>query len=82
VKYIVRLEVTMNDIVSVNKEEWDADHCKNSKNIFFGNKLSVCIAVDNILKALIAILHDNTRKIMLILDNVNDLANHWVFERP
>ena len=72
----------MNDIIFVNEIERNADHCKNSKNIFFGYKLSACIAVDNILKALIAIFHDNTRKIMLILDNVNDLANHWVFERP
>ena len=72
----------MNDIVSVNKEEWDADHCKNSKNIFFGDKLSVCIAVDNILKALIAIFHDNTWKIMLILDDVYNFANHRVFKRP
>ncbi len=72
----------MHDIVFVNKEEWDAYHCENSKNIFFGYKLSVCIAVDNILKALIAIFHDNTWKIMVILDYIDDLANHWVFERP
>jgi hypothetical protein len=66
----------------VNEVEWDANHCENSENIFFWDKLCFCITLDNVLEALIAFFHDNTRKIMLILDDINDFANHWVFKRP
>jgi hypothetical protein len=68
----------MHDIIFVNKEEWDADHCENSKNLFFWDKLTLFLTVDNIFQALIAFLHDNARKIMLILENFDNLANHWV----
>ena len=79
---IVWLEVTMYDFIFVNEVEWDANHCENSENIFFWDKLCFCITLDNVLEALIAFFHDNTRKIMLILDDINDFANHWVFKRP
>ena len=70
----------MDNIIFVYKEEWDADHCENSKNIFFGYKLVFFKLVDNILKALIAIIHDNTWKIILIFYNVNHIANHRMFK--
>jgi hypothetical protein len=72
----------MDNIIFVNEVQWDANHCKNSENIFFWDKLCFCITLDNVLKALIAFFHDNAWKIMLILDNVNNFANQWVFKRP
>jgi hypothetical protein len=48
-KNIVRLQVTMYDVIFVNEEEWDADHRENSKNLFLWNHFCFCVAVDNIL---------------------------------
>ena len=72
----------MHDIIFVNEKEWDANHCENSKNVFFWNKFRFWVTLDNILQALIALLHDNAWKIMLFFDDVNDLTNHWVLKRP
>jgi hypothetical protein len=72
----------MHDVFFVNEVKWDADHCENSKNIFFWNKFCFGVRLDDALQALIAFIHDNTRKIMLILDYIDDLAYHRVFKRP
>jgi hypothetical protein len=72
----------MHDIIFVNEVEWNADHCENSKNVFFWNKFRFWVTLDNILQALFALLHDNAWKIILFFDDVNDLTNHWVLKRP
>jgi hypothetical protein len=68
----------MHDLFIVNVVEWDAYHCENSKNIFFWNKLFFGVRLHDVLQALIAFIHDDTRKIMLILDDIDDLAYHWM----
>ena len=72
----------MHDTTFVNVIEWDTDHCENSKNLFFWNLLLFWVSLDNISQTLIAFLHDNTWKIMLIFDDVYNFANHWVFKSP
>ncbi len=72
----------MDDFIFVNEVKRDANHCENSKNIFFWEMLCFSLTLDNILEALIAFFHDNAWKIVLILNDVNDFANHWVFKRP
>jgi hypothetical protein len=39
---------------------------------------SVRVFVDNVLEALITLFHDNARKMCIIFDSINNLANHWV----
>jgi hypothetical protein len=72
----------MHNIIFVNVIEWDADHCENSKNVFFWNQLLFSVTLENVCQTLIAFLHYNAWKIMLIFDDINDLANHRVFKRP
>ena len=71
----------MHNIIFVNVIEWDADHCENSKNEFFWNQLLVSVTLENVCQTLIAFLHDNAWKIILIFDDINDLANYRVFKR-
>ena len=72
----------MDDFIFVNEVKRNANHRENSKNVFFWDILSFCITLYNVLEALIAFFHDNAWKIVLILDDVNDFANQWVFKRP
>jgi hypothetical protein len=66
----------------VDEVERDTNHCKNSKDVIFWNELIIFVTLNNILQAIIAFLHYNAWKIMLILDDVNDFTNHRVFKRP
>jgi hypothetical protein len=72
----------MYDTTFVNVIEWDTDHCENSKNLFFWDLLLFWVSLDNISQTLIAFLHDNAWKFMLIFDYINDIAYHRVFKRP
>ena len=69
----------MHNIISVNIIEWNADHCENSKNVFFWNKLLFLVALDYFLQALITLLHYNARIILLIFDDIDNSTYHWVF---
>jgi hypothetical protein len=57
----------------------DADHCKNPKNLFFCNELFL-ILLNDVLKALVALFHDNAREIIFIFDKIYDSNNHWVIK--
>ena len=70
----------MHDTIFVYVIEWDADHCENLKNVFFWNQLLFWVSLDNICQTLIAFLHDNSRKIIIIFDDVNHFAYHWVLK--
>ena len=72
----------MHNAIFVYEVERDTNHCKNSKDVIFWNELIFFVTLNNILQALIAFLHYNAWKIMLILDDVNDFTNHRVFKRP
>jgi hypothetical protein len=58
----------------------DAYHCENSNYVIFHKKFLVTL--DNILQALSAFFHDYTREIIFIFDDINDITNQWMFERP
>ena len=71
----------MHYFLRVNIVQRDADHCENSKDILFWQKLSfVLIGFDNFGKTLAALFHYNAWKVIFVFDNINDIYNHWVFE--
>ena len=72
----------MHDIIFVNKIEWDADHCENSQNVLFWNKLLFVVALNYFLQALIALLHYNKWVILLIFHDIKNSTNHWVLKGP
>jgi hypothetical protein len=64
-------------VIFMNVIDSHAYHSENSKNVAFWQKL-LRVVVDNALEALITLFHYNTRKIGIIFDSINNLANHWV----
>jgi len=74
-KNIIRLQITMNYSFRMNKIEWNADHCYNSKNWIFRELIANSdFSLEQKLKAIIALFHYYVWKIMLIFDYVNDTA--------
>jgi hypothetical protein len=70
----------MDNSFFVNVEDWDADHCKYSKNILFRNKLRwILVNIDYVSQVLIVFLHDDAHKIIPIFNDINNMTNHWVF---
>ncbi len=76
-KNIIWLNITMNYFLWVNMVNTNADHCENSENLFFWNKL---FFIDNdIFDTLIALFNYNTR-LIFILDKVYYSQNKRVIK--
>ena len=60
-------------------KQTDADHCEDSNNLLFWNKLFF-IVLDDITKTLVALLHNDARKILCVFDKIDYSHNQWVIE--
>jgi hypothetical protein len=60
-------------------EERDAYHCEYSNDTFLRNEL-FWIALDDVLKTLVAHFHNDAWTISLIFDKIDDSDNHWMIE--
>ena len=69
----------MYHLLWVNMVERDADHCENSNNTLFWDRIFF-IVFDNISKTLVALFHDYAWKIILIFDKINNSHDHWVIK--
>jgi low temperature requirement protein LtrA len=76
---MIGLKVTMYYLLLVDIVERDADHCEDSNNALFWDKIFL-IAIDDISKTLVAFFHYNAWKIILIFDKIYDFHDHWVIK--
>ncbi len=60
-------------------KQTDADHCEDSNNLHFWDKLFFKV-LDDISKTLVALFHNDTRKILLVFDKIDYSHNQWVIE--
>ena len=66
-------------LLLVNMVKRDADHCDNSNNAVFWDKIFL-IVIDDISKTLVALFHYNAWKIILIFDKIYDSHDHRVIK--
>ena len=66
-------------LLLVNMVKRDADHCDDSNNAVFWDKIFL-IVIDDISKTLVALFHDYAWKIILIFDKIYDSHDHWVIK--
>jgi hypothetical protein len=69
----------MHHLLLMNMKQTDADHCENSDNLFFWDELFLKV-LDNITKTLVALFHNDARKILLVFDKINYSHYKWVIE--
>jgi hypothetical protein len=77
-EYIIGLKISMNYIFRVNIQQREADHSKNSDNIFFWDHNALILLLDDFCKTLIAFFHYYTWKIISIFDKIFDFYYHRV----
>jgi len=67
----------VHNVIFVNEIHCHANHCENSKDVVFWKKL-LWIFFDDFFETLIALFHDDARKVRFVFDNINNLTNQWV----